>query len=86
MLTTARNKNIQMQRKLRGEHTAIGSGPAAGTFNTFTCGDIFLKGDNRNNKAVLVENNLVLLVSTNSFLPEDWMRISCGWRRDCYER
>jgi hypothetical protein len=75
MLTTACYQNTQMQRKLRGEHTAIGSGPAA---DTFTCGDIFLKGDNRNNKAVLVKNNLVLLVSTNSFLLEDWMRISCN--------
>jgi hypothetical protein len=75
MLTTARNNNIQMQRKLRGEHTAIGSGPAA---DTFTCGDIFLNGDNRNNKAVLVEDNRVQLVSTNSFRLEDWMRISCN--------
>jgi hypothetical protein len=60
-LTSARYKNIQMQRKLRSEHTAIGSGPAA---DTFSCGDIFLNADNRNNNAVLVEDNRVLLVST----------------------
>jgi hypothetical protein len=73
-LTSARYKNIQMQRKLRREHTAIGSGPAA---DTFSCGDIFLNGDNRNNNAVLVEDNRVLLVSTNSFKIEDWMCVSC---------
>jgi hypothetical protein len=75
MLTTARNKNIQMQRKLRGEHTAVESGPAT---DTFMCGDIFLNCDNRDNKAVLVEDNRVLLVSTNSFLMEDWMCVSCN--------
>ena len=51
VLTTARYKNIQTQRQLRGEHTPIGSGPAA---DNFKCGDIFLDGDSRNSHAVLI--------------------------------
>jgi hypothetical protein len=47
VLTTARYKNIQTQRQLRGEHTPIGSGPAA---DNFKCGDIFLEGDSRNSQ------------------------------------
>jgi hypothetical protein len=73
-LTTAPYKNIQTQRKLHGEHTATGSGPAA---DTFSYGDIFLNGDNRNNITVVVEDNRVLLVSTNSFQPDDWTCVSC---------
>jgi hypothetical protein len=74
-LTTARYKNFQTQRLLRGEHTAIGSGPTA---DSFKCGDIFLNDDNRNSQATLVEDNRALLVSTNSFLLEDWSCVSCG--------
>jgi hypothetical protein len=74
MLTTARYKNIQTQRLLRGEHTAIGSGPSA---DSFKCGDIFLNDDNRNSQATLVEDNRALLVSTNSFSLEDWCCVSC---------
>jgi len=74
MLTTARYKNIQTQRLLRGEHTAIGSGPSA---DSFKCGDIFLNADNRNSQATLVEDNRALLVSTNSFSLEDLCCVSC---------
>ncbi len=75
VLTTARYKNIQTQRQLRGEHTPIGSGPAA---DTFKCGDIFLDGDSRNSHAVLIEDNRELMVTTSSFIPEDWTCISCS--------
>jgi hypothetical protein len=74
-LTTARYKNIQTQRLLRGEHTAIGSGPSA---DSFKCGDIFINDDNRNSQATLVEDNRALLVTTNSFSLEDWCCVSCG--------
>jgi len=75
ILTTARYKNIQTQRQLRGEHTPIGSGPAA---DSFKCGDIFLEGDSRNSQAVLHEDNRELMVTTSSFIHEDWTCISCS--------
>jgi hypothetical protein len=75
ILTTSRYKNIQTQRQLRGEHTPIGSGPAA---DSFKCGDIFLNGDSRNNLAVLFKDNRELMVTTCSFIHEDWTCISCS--------
>jgi hypothetical protein len=54
----------------------IGSGPAADTFF----------GDNRNNTAVVVEDNRVLLVSTNSFEPNDWTCVSCELKHQLLPR
>ncbi len=64
IFTTARYKNIKTQRQLRGEHTAIGSGPTA---DCYECGGIFVEGDNRTSRAVLLEDTKKLIVSTNSY-------------------
>jgi hypothetical protein len=45
VFTSARYKNVKTQRQLRGEHTAIGTGPTA------DCGSIFVEGDNRTSRA-----------------------------------
>jgi hypothetical protein len=74
IFTTARYKNIKTQRQLRGEHTAIGSGPTAGCYE---CGGIFVKEENRTSRAVLLEDTKELIVSTNSYIKEDWSCISC---------
>jgi hypothetical protein len=74
VFTSARYKNIKTQRQLRGEHTAIGSGPSA---DCFECGSIFVDGDNRTSRSILVEDTKELVVSTSSFIKEDWSCISC---------
>jgi hypothetical protein len=74
IFTTARYKNIKTQRQLRGEHTAIGSGPTA---DCYECGSIFVEGDNRTSRSVLLEDTKELIVSTNSYIKEDWSCISC---------
>jgi hypothetical protein len=74
IFTTARYKNIKTQRQLRGEHTAIGSGPTA---DCFECGSIFVEGDKRTSRSVLVEDTKELVVSTSSFIKENWSCISC---------
>ena len=74
VFTSARYKNIKTQRQLRGEHTAIGSGPTA---DCFECGSIFVDGDNRTSRSILVEDTKELVVSTSSFIKEDWSCISC---------
>jgi hypothetical protein len=74
IFTTARYKNIKTQRQLRGEHTAIGSGPTA---DCYKCGSIFVEGDNRTSRSVLLEDTKELIVSTNSYIKEDWSCFSC---------
>jgi hypothetical protein len=74
IFTTARYRNIKTQRQLRGEHTALGNGPTA---DCFECGSIFVENDNRTSRAVLMEDTRELIVSTHSYLKEDWSCISC---------
>jgi hypothetical protein len=74
IFTTARYKNIKTQRQLRGEHTAICSGP---TTDCYECGGMFVEGDNRTSRSVLLEDTKELIVSTNSYIKEDWLCISC---------
>jgi hypothetical protein len=74
IFTTARYKNINTQHQLRGEHTPIESGPNA---ECYECGRIFVEGDNRPSWSVLLEDTKELIVSTNSYIKEDWSCISC---------
>jgi hypothetical protein len=74
IFTTARYRNIKTQRQLRGEHTALGNGPTA---DCFECGSIFVENDNRTSRAVLMEDTRELIVSTHSYLKEDWSCRSC---------
>jgi hypothetical protein len=72
--TTACYESIRIQRQIRGEHEAIGSGPTA---DCFECGDFFPKDDLRTQMSVLVEDSRELLISSSSFTRDDWTCISC---------
>jgi hypothetical protein len=72
--TTARYESIRTQRQIRGEHEAIGSGPTA---DCFECGDFFAKDDLRTQMSVLVEDSRELIISSSSFVQDDWTCISC---------
>jgi hypothetical protein len=52
-------------------------GPVIVTADCFECGSIFVEGDNRTSRSVLVEDTKELVVSTSSFIKEDWSCISC---------
>jgi hypothetical protein len=72
--TTARYESIRTQRQIRGEHEAIGSGPTA---DCFECGDFFPKKNFRTQMSVLVEDSRELIISSSSFVRDDWTCISC---------
>jgi hypothetical protein len=72
--TTARYESIRTQRQIRGEHEAIGSGPTA---DCFGCGDFFPKNDFRTQMSVLVEDSRELIISSSSFVRDDWTCFSC---------
>ena len=74
MKKSARYDEIMVQRRIRGDHAALGLGPAA---ENFECGDFHMEGDNRILKAVVSENRNSLIVCSTSFNSEDWTCVSC---------
>jgi hypothetical protein len=68
------DESIRTQRQIRGEHEAIGSGPTA---DCFECGDFFAKDSLRTQMSVLVEDSRELIISSSSFVQDDWTCISC---------
>jgi hypothetical protein len=74
MKKSVRYEEIMVQRRIRGEHAALGLGPSA---ENFECGDFHTEGDNRLLKAVLSENRNSLIVCSTSFNRDDWTCVSC---------
>ncbi len=64
MRKTAKYDEIMIQRKIRGEHEAVNSGPGV---EGFDCRSFYMAGDNRSLYANLEESTNDLLVSSTSF-------------------
>jgi hypothetical protein len=79
MRKTAKYDEIMIQRKIRGEHEAVNSGPGV---EGFDCGSFFMAGDNRSLYANMEESTNDLLVSSTSFNRFNWECTSCETRHD----
>jgi len=72
---TVMYEEIMVQRRIRGEHAALGLGPGA---DMFDCGSFFsMEDDFRYQRACIRENKNDLIVSSTSFTREDWVCTSC---------
>ncbi len=71
---SGRYEEIMIQRKIRGQHESVNTGPGV---ECFECGSFFEEGDNRSFMADLDENKDELLVSSTSFNRSTWSCISC---------
>jgi hypothetical protein len=68
-------EEIMVQRRIRGEHAALGLGPGA---DMFECGSFFsMEDDFRYQRACIRENKNDLIISSTSFTREDWVCTSC---------
>ncbi len=68
-------EEIMVQRRIRGEHAALGLGPGA---DMFECGSFFsMEDDFRYQRACIRENKNVLIISSTSFTREDLVCTSC---------
>jgi hypothetical protein len=68
-------KEIMVQRRIRGEHAALGLGPGA---DMFECGSFFsMEDDCRFQRACIRENKNDLIMSSTSFMRENWVCTSC---------
>jgi hypothetical protein len=68
-------EEIMVQRRIRGEHAALGLGPGA---DMFDCGSFFsMEDDFRFQRACIRENKNDLIISSTSFTREDWVCTSC---------
>ncbi len=79
MRKTAKYDEIMIQRKIRGEHEAVNTGPGV---EGFDCGSFFMAGDNRSLYANMEESTNDLLVSSTSFNRFNWECTSCETRHD----
>jgi hypothetical protein len=66
MRKTGKYDEIMIQRKIRGEHESVNTGPGV---ECFDCGSFFMEGGNRSLFANLDENKNDLLVISTSFKP-----------------
>jgi hypothetical protein len=79
MRKTAKYDEIMIQRKIRGEHESVNSGPGV---EGFDCGSFYMAGDNRSLYANMEESTNDLLVSSTSFNRFNWECTSCEMRHD----
>ncbi len=79
MRKTAKYDEIMIQRKIRGKHESVNSGPGV---EGFDCGSFYMAGDNRSLYANMEESTNELLVSSTSFNRFNWECTSCDVRHD----
>jgi hypothetical protein len=83
MRRSGRYEEIMIQRKIRGQHESVNTGPGV---ECFECGSFFEEGDNRSFMADLDENKAELLVCSTSFNRSTWSCISCESGHDLLPR
>ncbi len=71
---SGRYESIKIQRSIRGEHAASGTGPKV---DRFTCGSFYNDGPMDITWADLQEDTAELLISTTSFSRMDWVCLGC---------
>jgi len=71
---SGRYDSIKIQRSIRGEHAASGTGPKV---DRFTCGSFYNDGPAPILRADLQEDSAELLISTTSFSRMDWVCLGC---------
>jgi hypothetical protein len=71
---SGRYESIKIQRSIRGEHAASGTGPKV---DRFTCGSFYNDGLSPILRADLLEDTAELIISTTSFSRMDWVCLGC---------